>query len=291
MTAIELQTVDLCKSFNGREVLRRITLTVRAGELVAVVGASGSGKTVLLSLLTGLLPPSSGRVLAADHNAADPAEGEAALVDLGTAGQEALDRIRLHWAIVFQRNALFSGTVRENLALWLREHTGLSAYEIERRSRAALHSVALDVDDVLGKPRDALSGGMAKRVAIARAVACDPLVMFYDEPTTGLDPMVGSAIHDLIWSTHNRPAGTGFELRDLEGDQRAAMAARAGTPRTSIIVTHDRDLLRRLRPRTIMLHDGRVCYDGPYEGFGQPDCPPAEAYLRQMPVLHGREPQ
>lgn len=288
---IEIQAEQLNKSFGDHVVLSGINLTIRSGEMVCIVGASGSGKTVLLDTLIGLIPPSSGRVLAADHNMEADASGQPPLRDLTAMSDRELDLIRLHWAVVFQRNALFSGTVRENLCLWLREHTTLSEHEILKRARASLKSAALDVDDVLDKDRDELSGGMAKRVAIARAIACDPLVMFYDEPTTGLDPMVGSAMHDLIWRTHNTPPpgdgeDKGFAFRDL-GFVRPKRTA--GALRTTIIVTHDRDLLRRLSPRVIMLHHAQVCYDGPYEKFGEADCPPAQAYLQYMPVLHERE--
>lgn len=286
---IEIRAEELGKSFGEHVVLAKIDLTIHAGEIVCIVGASGSGKTVLLDTLIGLIAPNTGRVFAADHNADADANGQPSLRDLTAISERELDMVRLHWAVVFQRNALLSGTVRENLALWLREHTTLDQDEIDRRGRVSLEAVALDVAQVLDKDRDELSGGMAKRVAIARAIACDPLVMFYDEPTTGLDPMVGSAMHDLIWRTHNAPPpkeGEGFAFRDL-GFVRPKRTP--GARRTTIIVTHDRDLLRRLRPRVIMLHKSRICYDGPYARFGESDCPPAQAYLQFMPVLHERE--
>jgi phospholipid/cholesterol/gamma-HCH transport system ATP-binding protein len=292
LAPIEISAERLTKAFGEKIVLNSVDLTIRSGEIVCIVGMSGSGKTVLLDTLTGLLGPTSGRILAADHNRA-PSLGDAVsqppLIDLAEADDETLDRIRLHWAVVFQHNALFSGTVRDNLALWLREHTRLTESDIATRIRAALAAVALDPDDVLNKDRSSLSGGMAKRVAIARAIACDPLVIFYDEPTTGLDPIVGGAVHELIWKTHHLPAGEGFQFRDLEGlDLDAAHAARKNARRTTIIVTHDRELLRRLRPRVVMLDDRKICFDGPYDQFGTTDCPPAVAYLAHMPVLHGR---
>lgn len=293
------------KSFGDKVVLRDIDVTIHAGEIVAIVGGSGSGKTVFLDTLIGLIPPTSGRILAADHNAppSPPApsspgasgaaakEGAPPLVDIATLDSDALDLLRLHWAVVFQRNALFSGTVRENISLWLLEHTTLEPPEIDRRVRESLAAVALDVNDVIDKDRDALSGGMAKRVAIARAIACDPVVMFYDEPTTGLDPVIGATVHELIWNLHHRPLGEGLPLRD---PPEGATPFRAGARRTTILVTHDRDLLRRLSPRVIMLHDTRVVFDGPYERFGTPGPDgggePARAYLHYMPVLHEREP-
>lgn len=266
---LELSAQRLCKSFGSREVLREVSLDILRGDTVAIVGASGSGKTVLLDLLTGLLKPDSGRVLAADHS-----RPGAPMVDIDSLDWEGLDSVRLHWAVVFQRNALFTGTVHDNIALWLREHTTMSEEAIEQRVRQSLEAVALDVDDVIEKSRDELSGGMAKRVAIARAIAVEPTVIFYDEPTTGLDPVISAHIHELIFRAHRLP------VRDAGEDS---------SPRTSIIVTHDKDLLRRIQPRIVMLHDRHVIFDGSYSEFEESQLGPAVAYLREMPVLQGRE--
>jgi phospholipid/cholesterol/gamma-HCH transport system ATP-binding protein len=262
----EICAQRLRKWFGHRVVLRDINIDIRRGEMVAIVGASGTGKTVLLDLLTGLLKPSAGRVLVADHSQPD-----APLVDLGTLDQDGLDRVRLNWSVVFQRNALFTGTVYDNIALWLREHTDMSEEQIGDRVRRSLEAVALDVGDVINKSRDELSGGMAKRVAIARAIAVEPVVIFYDEPTTGLDPVISAHIHELIYRAHHLPVRGGV------------------SPRTSLIVTHDKDLLRRIQPRIIMLHDRGVIFDGSYSGFEESRLAPAVEYLREMPVLQGRE--
>ena len=127
--------------------------------------------------------PDRGRVLVANHDL----EGTP-LVDLALLDDEGMDQLRIHWAVVFQGNALFSDTVFKNIALWLREVKTLDRREIRRRARAAVTAVGLDPGTVLGKQREVLSGGMAKRVAVARAVAMKPTLVFYDEPTTGLDP-------------------------------------------------------------------------------------------------------
>ncbi len=262
--ALEVVAEGLCRSFGARPVLAGIDLRVQRGQMVAIVGGSGSGKTVLLHLLAGLIPPTSGRVLAADHSRAG-----APLVDLATLDEDALDAVRRHWAVVFQQNALFSGSVYENIALLLREHGERHEGRILDRATRALEAVALDVGDVLHKDRDSLSGGMAKRVAIARAIALSPALIYYDEPTTGLDPVVGARIHELIWTTHLTPTDD-------------------AVPRTSVLVTHDKELLRRVRPRVVMLHAGSVCFAGTYDEFeAVPSGPPAE-YLRAMPVLHAR---
>lgn len=262
--APELRTERLVKAFDRRVVLREVNLEIRRGQIVAIVGASGSGKTVMLDCILRLLQVTSGRVLAAHHG-----RSGSPLVDITRAREAVLQRIRLHWAVVFQRNALFGGSVYENIALLLREHQDMPEQEIEARARESLAACALDVKDVLHKDRDELSGGMAKRVAIARAIAIDPAAIFYDEPTTGLDPVVSGSIHELIWDMHHRKRANGEQ-------------------RTSVIVTHDKDLLRRLSPRIVMLHKGEICYDGDYQHFGKSDCPPAKEYLREMPVLHGR---
>jgi phospholipid/cholesterol/gamma-HCH transport system ATP-binding protein len=263
----EIRVEGLRRSFDDKVVLDGIELTVRRGELVALVGGSGSGKTVLMDHLIGLLAPNSGRVLVADHDLP-----ESPLVDLATLDDEALDRVRRHWAVVFQQNALYSMTVYENIAFWLREHTNLVEEEIHARARAALLDVGLDdVDRLLHKHRDELSGGMAKRVAVARAIAIDPIVMFYDEPTTGLDPAHAARIHELVFKEHNEKTLT-------------------GETRTTLVITHDKDLLRRLQPRIVMLTGGRKSFDGPYTQFAQSDDPEIRPYLDSMPVLHQRQP-
>jgi phospholipid/cholesterol/gamma-HCH transport system ATP-binding protein len=270
----ELVAEHLRKGFGRRVVLHDINLEVRRGDIVAVVGASGSGKTVMLDLLTGLLKPDSGRVLVADHSKSD-----APVVELAALDWQSLDAVRLHWAVVFQRNALFSGSVFDNIALWMREHTAMPEEEIDSRVRESLKAAALDVNDVIFKARDELSGGMAKRVAIARAIAIDPALIFYDEPTTGLDPVISGHIHELIFKVHHRPRYGAGEGATADGQPGR---------RTTIVVTHDKDLLRRLEPRIVMLHQGHIIFDGPYQAFTDSNIGPAVEYLREMPVLQAR---
>jgi phospholipid/cholesterol/gamma-HCH transport system ATP-binding protein len=257
----EIVVEGLYKAFRGHPVLKGIDLRIARGELVAIVGASGCGKTVLLHHIIGHLRPDRGRVLVADHETPG-----APLVDLASLDEPGIDRIRIHSAVVFQRNALFSATVYENIALWLREIRRLDEDEILRRAREALDAVGFKGDEsVLWKDRAELSGGMAKRVAVARALAMRPHTIYYDEPTTGLDPLSAKQIHELILATHGQQS-------DVQ--------------RTTLIITHDKDLLRRLQPRIVMLHDGRIHFDGAYAGFAASPSPVVRPYLEAMPILH-----
>lgn len=268
VSPVAIRVEGLRKSFGSKAVLEGIDLEVRSGEMVTVVGASGCGKTVLLEHITGHMTPDEGRVRIVDYER----EG-APLVDLATLSEDEMDEVRLHWAVVFQRNALFSGSVADNLTLWLREHTTLSEAERLARARAALDAVGFGKDDViLSKDRDELSGGMAKRVAVARALAMEPSLLFYDEPTAGLDPMHAMQVHDLIMQTHLGRSPGRF----------------AHVPRTTMIITHDKDLLHRLRPRVVMLHEGRVFFDGAYEQFAAADSPIIRPYFAEMPLIHQR---
>jgi len=262
---LEVRIKGLKKAFGDHVVLDGIDMDIRRGEVVAIVGGSGCGKTVLLSHILNQMEPDSGAVLVADHR-----QDDAPLADLADLDDMDIDDIHTHWGVVFQRNALFSGTVFDNIELWLTEVKDMDEDAIRLIARDVLGAVALPTDDgFLETHTDSLSGGMAKRLAIARALSMKPKIIYYDEPTTGLDPTSSAQIHDLIMETHDRVG---------EGD--------AG--RTTVIITHDKDLLYRLHPRVVMINEGRIAFDGPFRDFEASASPITRPYFDLMPELHQR---
>jgi phospholipid/cholesterol/gamma-HCH transport system ATP-binding protein len=260
---IEFQIKDLYKSFDGHDVLQGVDLELCSGEIIAIVGGSGCGKTVLLNSILGQYSFDKGSISILDR-----AHETWKLKNLKDFSPLDIDDIHKHWGVVFQPNALFSGSVYFNIALWLKEIKGLEDDVIKPIAERALASVDLPNDkQFMQKSSHELSGGMAKRLAIARAISMDPYVFFYDEPTTGLDPTSSSNIHELIFNIHNT------NMED-------------GSARTSIIITHDKDLLSRLRPRTIMLHQGKIHFDGSFDEFEKIQSDVVRPYFEMMPVLH-----
>ncbi len=202
--------------FGSQRILRDIGLAVQRAETLVVIGESGCGKTVLLKLIIGLLRPTAGQVLFDGRVLADLSDRE-------------LTQQRLRFGFLFQGAALFDSlTIFENVAFSLREQGRLTEHEIEDRVRQRLHEVGLPAEVEAKKPAE-LSGGMKKRVGLARALAIDPEVMLYDEPTTGLDPIMSDVINELILQTRRRPV-------------------------TSIVVTHDMRTVQKVADRVIMLH-------------------------------------
>ena len=212
---IRFENVTL--QFGEQVVLRDIALVFEQGRTHAIVGESGCGKTVLLKLIVGLLKASRGRVTVKDKVIADLSEKE-----------QVKERLRIGY--VFQGAALFdSMTVFENVAFALREHTNLKASEIETAVKSRLQEVGLPRGVERKRPAE-LSGGMKKRVGVARALMLDPDIMLYDEPTTGLDPVMTDVINNLIQQTQHR--------RNV----------------TSILVTHDMKTVRKVADRVVMMY-------------------------------------
>ncbi len=237
-----IKLVNVEKSFNGQVVLDRLSLEVPEGKITAIIGPSGGGKSVLLKHMIGLVQPDRGQVLV---------DGE----DITGMGKGRLNRVREKFGMLFQNAALFdSMTVFENVAFPLEEKTRLSPDEIGQRVHEALEHVGLrEVDD---KYPDELSGGMKKRVGLARAVLLNPRIILFDEPATGLDPIIRKAINQLIRETHER---FGF---------------------TAVIVTHEIPAIFELCHYVVMLLDGKVLFAGsPAEIMGSPD-PRVQQFIR-----------
>ncbi|HET6515540.1 MAG TPA: ABC transporter ATP-binding protein [Thermodesulfovibrionales bacterium] len=193
-----IEIIELTKSFGPQKVLDGVNLTIRDKELIAIIGESGGGKSVLLKHLIRLLRPNSGKVLV---------DGE----DITRLRRRALDRIRQNFGVVFQGGALFDSlTIYDNIAFPVREKTRLSESDIHDKVEEALLDVGLK--GIEEKYPDEISGGMKKRVALARALITEPKIVLFDEPTTGLDPIMLHAIHKLISDTHKKYGFTGVMI-------------------------------------------------------------------------------
>jgi len=219
-----IKVVDVDKSFGDNKVLRGTNLSVRRGETTVIIGRSGCGKSVLLKHMIGLLKPDRGEVFV---------DG----TEVTALGHRGLFELRRKFGMLFQSAALFDSlTVWENVGLGLIEHSDLSTEEIRSRATEKLALVGLrGIEDV--KPAE-LSGGMKKRVGLARAIAMDPKIILYDEPTTGLDPIMADVINELICNLKNT-----LNI-------------------TSVVVTHDMTSAYKIGDRIAMLYEGQIIYDG-----------------------------
>lgn len=229
-----IEVRQLSRSFGAKPILEDVSFKIEAGESVAIIGRSGGGKSVLLKHLIGLLAPDRGEVLIAGENIVGLSERE-------------LLRVRHRFGMVFQGAALFdSMTVAENVAFPLRREPGLTPGQIASRVSEALAMV--DLPGTETKKPSELSGGMRKRVGLARAIVYRPEIVLYDEPTTGLDPIVSDSIDKLI-----------LRVRDT-------------LKVTTVVVTHDMRSARRVGTHIIMLHNRRIYVSGaPDAIFNSPD--------------------
>lgn len=219
----------LRKSFGAQQVLKGIDLEVNKGEILAVLGKSGTGKSVLLRLLIGLEKADAGSICIAGK-------------DTTNLQMDELNEIRLKVGFLFQEGALYDSlTIAENVAFPLRRHTKMSDADREKKVRELLNSVGLDRD--LEKMPSGISGGMRKRVGLARALALDPEILLFDEPTAGLDPITAAEIGTLI------------EKQRTERNV------------TSIVVTHDMHAAHHFSDRLVMLKEGNILLTGTFDDF------------------------
>jgi len=237
-----VEVIGLVKEFDAGPVLRGLTFSVAKGETLVVMGGSGSGKTVLLRHIAGLLQPDEGQVRVLGIN-------------IERLTEEELLATRRRMAYVFQGAALFDSlTTLENVAYPLREHTSLDDDAIRARVLECLGVVGLG-EDVLEKAPAELSGGMRKRVGIARALATEPEIMLFDEPTAGLDPTNSKMVGDLIRELH------------------------VGACDTAIVVTHDLELTKTVADRVAILIEGRFAVIGPLAEVVGSEDPVVKAFL------------
>jgi len=229
------------KSFGDNQVLRGVDLTINKGETAVIIGRSGCGKSVLLKLIMGLLKPDQGKILV---------NGD----DVTSLSDSQLNKLRQKFGMLFQASALFdSMTVDENVGLGLREHTRLKEEQVSQKVKEKLKMVGLS--GVEEKKPAQLSGGMKKRVGLARAIAMDPEYVLFDEPTTGLDPIMADVINELIKNLRNT------------------------LTITSIAVTHDIVSAYKIADRIAMLYEGKIIFVGTPEEVKNADHPVVRQFI------------
>lgn len=242
---VKIALTDVRKAFGSKQVLRGINLDIKRGESVVIIGGSGTGKSVMLKCILGLLHPDSGSILV---------DGQ----ETTRVSGRALDRHMAQFGMLFQGAALFDSLpVWENVAFKLIQGQGMSRAAAKDRAVEKLAAVGLGADVATLYPAE-LSGGMQKRVALARAIAAEPAIMFFDEPTTGLDPIMADVINDLIVKC----------VRELGA--------------TALSITHDMASARKISDRIAMLYQGEIIWQGPRDRIDDSGNP----YVDQF--IHGR---
>lgn len=232
---------DVYKSFNGNQVLKGLSLEIQKGEMFALIGRSGLGKSVLLKHIIGLMQPDKGDIFVDDQN-------------VRTLRGKPLEAMRRKFGYLFQEGALFdSMTVFENVAFPLREKTDMKEAKIRDLVFTELEHMGLK-NDAKKYPAE-LSGGMRKRASLARAIIMQPSIMLFDEPTTGLDPIIGKSILNYIQASHSR---LGF---------------------TGIIVTHDVPRVFSIVQKIALMHEGRIIINGSYDEIVRQDNPVFKQFL------------
>jgi phospholipid/cholesterol/gamma-HCH transport system ATP-binding protein len=242
---LKISVRNLDKSFGPKVVLKGLDLDVARGESVVVIGGSGTGKSVLLKCILGLIRPDAGSIRI---------DGQ----EVTTLGGSERDDVMRKFGMLFQGGALFDSlSVWQNVAFGLMQSRGMEAKEAREIALSKLSQVGLAPEVANLFPAE-LSGGMQKRVALARAIATEPEIIFFDEPTTGLDPIMGDVINDLIVKC----------VHDLGA--------------TALSITHDLASARKIAHRIAMLHEGKIIWSGPVDSIDRSGNP----YVDQF--IHGR---
>lgn len=247
-----IEIINLHKAFEEHEVLKSLNLIIEKGQTEVIIGRSGCGKSVLLKHIIGLMPPDSGQVIIDNQ-------------DITRFDEKELDRLRLRMGLLFQGAALFDSlTVGENVGFVLHEHSDLDSITIRKSVKESLELVGLE--GIEGLMPSELSGGMKKRVGLARAICARPDIILYDEPTTGIDPIMADAINNLIVDLKNK-----LEI-------------------TSIAVTHDMVSAYKIADRISMLYNGKIVESGTPNQIKKSNNPIVQQFITgaaQGPITNG----
>jgi phospholipid/cholesterol/gamma-HCH transport system ATP-binding protein len=264
MTGHVLELRNVVKEYGDRRILDGVSLGLRRGETKIIIGASGSGKSTLLKLIMGLEKPDEGQIFV---------DGE----EITPLNERELVRIRQRMGMVFQESALFDSlTVRENVAYRLYE-LGTDENEIDQRVRKSLGFVGLE--DAIDKMPSELSGGMKRRVALARALISEPEIMLYDEPTAGLDPVTSKKINELIIALRDINDVTGIFVTHRMRDAFTLASQYALNGNGNVTFRSEGKDLCIANTRFLMLRDGKIIFEGPDEVLRRSEDPYIKRFL------------